>query len=129
MENLLFFTAATKYQNKRMWRNTMDKYQAANNIYEKYIKPNVAPFEINLPAKVKKPIVDLFSGNGASAPGVRLFIEVKDGIFEDAVHNIYHLMESDSFPRFRRSPMGIKLKHRNVKKNAWRKSLVEAHMT
>ena len=61
MENLLFYEACTKY-NK--WiptcQDDVQKYMAAKEIYLKYIQPNKAPFEINLPTQITKPLIELF---------------------------------------------------------------------
>ena len=121
MENLLFYKAAKSFKNKITWSNDMDKYSAAHNIYEKYIKPNSAPFEINLPARVQKPVVHFFDESSSSRHMVSG--DLSNDIFDGAMENIFHLMESDSFPRFRRSSIGLKLQKRNNKKSGWRKSI------
>ena len=46
-----------------------------------------------------------------------------EGCGHHGIENIFHLMESDSFPRFRRSSIGLKLQKRNNKKSGWRKSI------
>ena len=107
----------------------MEQFMAAHVIYEKFVKSNVAPFEVNLPAKVMKPLTALFETDDTAADeDVDDLIEVRDDIFDDAAANIFHLMESDSFSRFKRSAKGIELSHKDHKEFAWRKSLAEAHM-
>ena len=129
MENLLFYEACLHFKTKKFWNDPMEQFMAAHVIYEKFVKSNVAPFEVNLPAKVMKPLTALFETDDTAADeDVDDLIEVRDDIFDDAAANIFHLMESDSFSRFKRSAKGIELSHKDHKEFAWRKSLAEAHM-
>ena len=146
MENLLFYEACEKFtahlpewngggggsEGEFYVRNPslapVDKYTAANKIYEKFIQPDKAPFEINLPSRIQKPLIDLFEGRGNDKPGSRLMLEIEDDVFRKAMENIFHLMETDAFSRFKKSSSAVELDRRNHKKIAWRNSMIESNM-
>ena len=53
---------------------------------------------------------------------------VRDRVFGKAMENIFHLMETDSFSRFKKSNQAGELEKHNHQRRAWRNSLIEADM-
>ena len=142
MENLLFYEACESYIEKVRIIETMNgngntsnyidsrsnaMFEEAKSIYKKFVEPNVAPFEINLPNHIRKPLMKIFNDDNLSTLN-KMDIEFIS-IFDKAMDNIFHLMETDSFSRFKKSAEAIKLEKNNHKTAAWRNSMIEAHMT
>ena len=53
---------------------------------------------------------------------------VRNRVFGKAMENIFHLMETDSFSRFKKSNQAGELEKHNHQRRAWRESLIEADM-
>jgi hypothetical protein len=161
-ENLLFYDACEAFRTQTYWESDDKKFDAAKRLYLKYIKPNSAPYEVNLPSKLRIPLQAQFDndqakakgsgggkgGSGGDSPqGDGLILEAGDGtqvvdytnsvastmeissrVFVEAQQEIFALMESDSFARFKRTDSGKNVFLEKTKLQSWNIASEEAHL-
>ena len=150
-ENLLFFEACEAFRTQTNWKSDTEKFEAAMHVYMKYIKPNEAPYEVNLPSKIRIPLQNEFdkyvTSGGRLVTKSSAIINNNDGsqtidftdsvvgttevssrIFIDAQNEIFALMESDSFSRFKRTEAAKQLFLRKTKEQSWEMSARDAHL-
>eukprot|EP00457_Paulinella_chromatophora_P005860 gb/GEZN01005878.1/.p1 GENE.gb/GEZN01005878.1/~~gb/GEZN01005878.1/.p1 ORF type:complete len:482 (-),score=58.94 gb/GEZN01005878.1/:222-1667(-) len=120
VENLLFYEEIEAYRKmKEADAAEMQLVGDAQRIYAKYIVPD-APFQVNLPQAIVKDLDGRLRNIFSQGPNVGSSLtpdmyepgydmpEVPT-IFDRAQRNIFKLMQTDSFPRFQRSPEYKKL--------------------
>jgi len=83
-----------------------DIFTASRNIYNQYISLN-SPHTVNIQSETRKELVKKFEQDWVLETSVdKKLLEVQK-IFDDAIKQIYRLMETDSFPRFKKSKFHI----------------------
>ena len=157
-ENLLFYDACEAFRTQMYWPSDDAKFDAAQRLYMKFIKPNKAPFEVNLPSKMRAPLDAQFDvapvksspgkGDGKSVSRTKSMIakdhdgtevvdytnsvsstmEISSRVFVEAQQEIFALMESDSFARFKRTESGKTMLVEKTKLQSWNIASEEAHL-
>ena len=152
-ENLLFYDACEAFRTKGYWKSGREKFDAAKRLYLEYIKPNKAPYEVNLPSKIRAPLQAQFDkdqerGRDGNLPrnsslisetgdgcqiidytnSVTSTMEISSRVFVEAQQEIFALMESDSFARFKRTDVGKNVFLVKTKNQSWDIASEEANL-
>lgn len=92
-ENLKFYLEVLDFETK--CQENLKVFIQASYIHNLYVVAG-SKFEINISDALRKSIVDIFNSDTQ---------KIKPTVFLGAKEEIFNLMEKDSFPRFKRSPL------------------------
>jgi hypothetical protein len=99
VENLLFYKRVHEYQQQFAARPRPINAHTALLIYSEFITSN-APFQINLPSHITRNITATIEQVKANLNSADIF-----SVYDEAVANVYRLMETDVLPRFKKNDL------------------------